>query len=158
MIEHGFIALHPHFSRDVIRFGLAHQRVQQQSVHRFQGALDYVLVSAMDRVSSLKRNDSPPALLLKGVTSLCRIEAEAWKRRVSRPIQQADGSAQQPLALLVKRGDARMRRVRRQINPFGLALFVIAELLPQMQHSEQVIVDGEKRDVGTFGQTAREII
>src|SRR6185503_345439 len=103
--------------------------MQQQPVYCFKRALDDVLVSPMDRVASLKRDDSPPAFLLEGFASLARVQAIIRKGRVSRPAQQTDRAAQQPVALVIQRADAGMRSVRCQINSFGLALLVVAKFL-----------------------------
>src|SRR5688572_33325184 len=105
-------------------------------------------MSAMDRVTSLKRYHSSPALLLKGFSGLCRIEAITRKRRIPRPIQQAYRPAEQPLALFVERAHSRMRSVSSQINTFGFALLVITKLLPEVEHSQKMIVTRVEPDIG----------
>src|SRR6185503_12507853 len=74
MLEHGFVALHPNLGRYVIRFCLAHKRMQQQPVYCFERALDDVLMSPVNRVASLKSDDPPPAFVLERVASLTRVQ------------------------------------------------------------------------------------
>src|SRR5690242_2024043 len=106
--------------------------MQQQTIHSLQRTLDYVFVSSMYRVASLKRNHSTPTFFLERIASLRWIEPKTRERGVAWPIQQTDRSSEQPLALLKQRFHSRMRELGCQIHSFSFALLVIVKLLPQM--------------------------
>jgi hypothetical protein len=58
-----FIAVHAHVGGNVIILGLAHQRVQEQTVRAFPGHVVEALMSAVDRVAGLETDHGPPAAL-----------------------------------------------------------------------------------------------
>src|SRR5215831_14944398 len=104
--------------------------MQQQSIYRLQRALDNVLVSPVYRIASLKRHHPPPTFLFERIAGLLRVETIGRKRRMSRSIQQAYWSAQQPLPLLKKCTHTWMRVVGCQVNTLSFALFVVTISLP----------------------------
>src|SRR5437588_5510667 len=158
MLEHRFVTMHSNLRRNIVGLGFAHKRVQQQSVNGFKRALDYVLVSAMNRVASLKRNHSAPALSLESLASFFRIEPIARKRRIARTIQQTYWSAQQPIALIEKRANSGMCGISCQIDSFCLTLLVVTKLLSQMEHAKQMIVVRVERNVRTFVEIRCQIV
>ena len=60
-LDQHLVAAHPHVGGDVVALGLAHQRVEEEPVHRLQRHLGDVLVGAVDRVAGLEADDAPPA-------------------------------------------------------------------------------------------------
>ena len=66
----------------------------------------------MNRVAGLKGDDAVPAFFLERLAGLLRIEPVSRELRIARAIEQADLAAQQPVALLVERGDAGVRGLR----------------------------------------------
>src|SRR6185503_8125628 len=157
ILEHCLVTTHSNIRRNVVGFRLAHQGVQQKAIDHFERALDYVLVRPVNRIPSLKSNNSMPALLLELFPGLFRIEPKRRKSRVARPVEEADGTAEQPVALIEESGNTRMRDFRGQIDPLGFTLLVIAELLAQMQHPKQMVI-AEKSYVRAFRETACDLI
>src|SRR4028119_1158902 len=62
-LENYLVGAHPHVRRDVLSAGLSDQRVEQEAVDDFEGALLDVLVGAVDGVARLEADDALPALL-----------------------------------------------------------------------------------------------
>src|SRR5215471_13988473 len=104
--------------------------MQQQSIDYLQRTLDDVFVSPVNRIASLERDHSSPAFLFESISRLFWVETVGWKRRIARPVQQAYRSAKEPLALLEKSSDTRMRLVGCQVDAFCFSLLVVTELLP----------------------------
>src|SRR5205085_3319860 len=103
---------HANVSGDVVRLGFADQRVQQETVNDFERTLDDVLVGAVNGIASLKGDDAAPAFLLERLARLLRVQAVGGELRIARAVEQADLTAQQPVALLVERRDAGVRGLR----------------------------------------------
>src|SRR5918999_2504874 len=57
------IAAHPHIGRNVVPFGSTNKRMDDEPIHRLEGALRQVFVSAMDRVAGLERDNRLPVAL-----------------------------------------------------------------------------------------------
>src|SRR3989442_3629571 len=100
--ENHFVRLKAHVRGQIIGFGFANQRVQEQSIRDLERAFLYVLVGAMNGVACLKRYDSPPTALLKERAGLGRISAISRERRIARTVDEADLSSQQPVTLIVE--------------------------------------------------------
>src|SRR5262249_8852556 len=93
----------------------------------------------MNRIARLKGDDSPPAALLKKGPGLSRIKTITRKRRIARPVDEADLSTQQPVALIVESSDAGMGRVGGAIDQFRFPLFIVTIHVRQMQNAEQMV-------------------
>ena len=94
MCQDLFVRSNPDFSRHIVRFGFTNQRVQQQTVGDLEGTLLDVFVGAVDRIASLKRDYSSPAMLLKQCTRLGRIYSIPLKLKIQRPVDQANISSE----------------------------------------------------------------
>ena len=70
VVEQHPIAAHAHVGGNVVVLGLADQRVQQQAVGDFEGALLQVLVGAVDRVAGLEADDRLPLAFGEGAARL----------------------------------------------------------------------------------------
>jgi hypothetical protein len=72
LLEDHLVGAHPDVRRDVLGAGLADQRVEQEAVDDFEGALLDVLVGAVDGVARLEADDALPALLGEHLAQLAR--------------------------------------------------------------------------------------
>ncbi len=81
------IALHPHIGRNIIRFGLTHQRVQEQRIYNLHSTLLNVLMGTMHRITRLEAYNGSPALFGEDLARLCRIEIELSELRRLRTVK-----------------------------------------------------------------------
>src|SRR2546426_1495349 len=68
------VATQTHFGWNVIQFGLPHQRMDQETIHQFQGTFLNVLMGSMDRISSLEANHCAPAAMPEDGPGFRRVE------------------------------------------------------------------------------------
>src|SRR5215207_3754635 len=134
--EDGLVREHAHVGRDVVRLGLADERVQQEPVGDLQRALLYVLVRAVDGVPRLEGDDATPAALAEQLARLGRVFPVRPEGGVLRAVEETDAPAEEPVAFGVEGAHARVRLVGRAVDLFGLARLVARVLLFEMEHAE----------------------
>ena len=116
VVDEHLVALHASIGRNVIGFGLADQRMNQQAVGHLQGALGQIFVRAVDRISRLECGDGLPAALLESFTSFGRRQAIVGKFGLVRGGDHIDRSREASVALLFDDSHARMGFIFRAID------------------------------------------
>ena len=137
MLEHYFVAAHPHVGGDVIALGCSHQRMQEQTIHSFEGALLNVFMGAVDGVAGLEAHHGFPSLFDEEFARIGRIDLVCGEQGVGVPLQQPNGTGEVDGSLIVNDGNARMLSFVRTIDVDGFVGFVIAIFLGQFQNADK---------------------
>ena len=137
VIDQHLVTFHPCLGRDVVRFGLAHQRMNQQTIGHLQRALGQIFMRAMDRIARLKRRHRLPTLLLKRFARPRRRQAIISKFRLVRRRDHIDRPAQASISLLLDNRHARMRLILGAINIGNLQRLVVRKFLLDRHQPQQ---------------------
>src|SRR5687768_13091924 len=125
-LQDRLVGAHPDVGGDIRGAGLAHERVQEQSIDYLQGALLDVLVRAVHGVPGLETDDALPAFLREDLAQAARFVVVGRERlRVRVFHEQRHFAAEEHILLAVHGGDARVLRVRRAVDLPGLVLLVV---------------------------------
>ena len=135
--QHRLVGAQPHLDRHVTLLGRADQGVQEQPVAHLEGALEQVLVGAVDRVAGLERGDPAPATLGEGRPRLGRGQRVGARRPAGRSHHRPDRSGDRPGRAAQHPGNPRVGRVVGAVDELGLAFAVALEDLGDFEHAGQ---------------------
>lgn len=86
VLEHDFIAAHPHIGGNVILLGGTYEGMQKETIDDFKGTFLDIFVGAVDRIAGLEPHNGAPTFFTEEGTGIHRINAVVGKLGMGMPL------------------------------------------------------------------------